>query len=222
MPRTLRSLICATILSTMLVGVGADCAELPAHWKCEVRDGECIGKVRLTIRKAFWKEAVGEYVLSQFPNREYLFEDLTSKNVKKLLHLVNADTYAYFGTNGESESEALRDRYQHSVGQTVFSVVMGNLIEAFPEGEDEMPREWQTRSIEFEGKTFDVSAKKSGKKKFLFKVKERSQQSPRNWDVEGEWDVSKPGPWSDQTSMDAWTVQNEPSPSLKELRKGTP
>ena len=220
MSRTVKSLFCAAILGATLFGQAAHCAELSVRWKCKVSEGDCIGKVKLTIRKAFWKEAVGEYVLSQFPNREYLFEDFTSKNVKKLLHLVKTDRYAYFGTDSEAESEALRNRYQQGVGRAVFFVVMANLIGAFPEGEDEMPKEWQTRTLEGEGKTFDVSARKSGKSSFFFKVKERSQYSPSNWDVEGEWDVSKPVPWSDETSMDGWTVWNEPSPSLKKLREG--
>lgn len=210
---------CAAVVVAMLLSIGAQCDEYSTRWKCNASEIECLGKVQLTIRKAFWEEAVGEYVLSQFTNDEFLFEDYSRGQVKKLLHLVKGNTYAYFGTESEAESDALRGRYQQEVGQTIFFVVLASLIGAFPEGVDEIPVDWQTRSLLNEGKTFDVSARKSGKNKFLFKVKERLQRNPQAWDVEGEWEVSKPVSWPDQTSMDGWTIQGKPSPSLKELRK---
>jgi hypothetical protein len=101
--------------------------------------------------------------------------------------------------------------------------VMTAVIGAFPEGENEFPPEWQTRRIRSLNQKavppswaeFEVSGKKSGNNKFLFKV-----QHPGGWDVEGEWDVTKPPPWPDNESMKGWTVDGTSSaPVLGEARK---
>lgn len=183
------------------------------HWKCKIDTGECIGKVRMTVKAFFGEDAIGDYVITSFPNREYLFEDSSPSRPKKLLHFVKADRYLFFGVNGQEEANALRDRYQDKAGR-VLIVVLISMAGAFPEGEDAFPENWETRKLEQQRQIFDVSGKKSGPNRFLFKIQNYGLN------VEGEWDASKPLPWPDSEPLAGWTVWgNSPAPVLGEARK---
>jgi len=183
-------------------------------WTCKFDTGECIGKVKLLVKKAPREDAIGHYVLSSFPNGEYLFEDFSDRKMKKIFHLADK-YYLFFGANGQEEADALKERYQHKFGRVLFAVMI-TLVGAFPEGENKFPHEWQTRKLDSEGQPLDVSGKRAGYKKFLFKVKNYE------WDVEGEWDVTKPAPWPDSEPMAGWTMSGDsPSPTLGLARKFT-
>jgi hypothetical protein len=204
--------IASAILCMMIVSQAA-AQEKTIRWKCDIGGGGCIGKVTMNVRKAFWPTAVGNYALSSFPDHEYLFEDFTAPETKKLFDLTNNGGQIFSGINGQAEAGEFTNRYQQGAGRAIF-VVMTKMIGAFPEGENEMPNEWQTRQLENEGNLFDVSAKKSGKNKFLFKVKNYT------WDVEGEWDVAKQTPWPDETAMEGWTKWGTtPVESLGKMRR---
>lgn len=167
----------------------------------------------MTVKAFYGEDAIGNYIITSFQNREYLFEDSSTSRPRKLLHLVKARRYLFFGVSREEEASALIDRYQDKAGR-VLIVVLISMVGAFPEGEDAFPENWETRKLKQEGQVFDVSGKKSGLNRFLFKIQNYGLN------VEGEWDASKPLPWPDSEPLAGWTVgENSPAPLLGEARK---
>lgn len=186
------------------------------NWVCiSLGDYECLGKARFVVKKAFSKDAVGTYVFSSFSNGEFLFEDLSDANARKLLMVRRENKYLFFGVNGREEAERLNRRLQHEVGGLVFETLL-TLVSVFPEGGNRFPDKWQTRRLDMQGQVSEISGTQAGYNKFLFRLQNR------DWDIEGEWDITKPDPWPDSESMVGWTVWgSSPSPTLGQVRKAT-
>lgn len=184
------------------------------NWICvKLGDYGCLGKARFVVKKAFSRDTVGTYAFSSFSNGEFLFEDLSNTNTKKLLLLPRANKYLFSGVNGREEAEGLERRFQHEVGGVVFGTLV-TLVGAFPEGENGFPDKWQNRRLETQGQVSDISGRQAGHNRFFFQVQNR------DWDIEGEWDTTKPDPWADSESMAGWTVWGvSPSPTLGQVRK---
>lgn len=183
------------------------------QWNCNVGAGECVGRMTMTVRKAFWDDAVGSFALSSFANGELLFEDFSSTDTKKVLCLPKLDCGVFYDAKDRAEAERIRRHFEQSAGRVEFAVMVG-MFGAFPEGESAMSPTWQTRKAMIEGSPMEVSAKRSGKGRFLFKIQSRE------WDVEGEWDMGKPAAWPDDKPLDGWTIWGTlPAPPLGEVRK---
>jgi hypothetical protein len=181
----------------------------PVGWSCQTDPNDCLGVVKMTVAKGF---GPGRYIFTSFPNREYLFEDVTSGNSKKVFYSGKTNRYVFFGIKDKNEAIELQRLFQGDAGMSIYSILT-HMAGAFPDGENEMPIDWQTRQSEDQGTVFSVAAKKSGNRKFLFRI-----MHPE-WQVEGEWDSNKPAAWPDDTPMDGWTSFGTGPTSLADIRK---
>lgn len=217
MPRTRKCAFLAMLIGAVLVETPALAeSTVPSRWICKANSGECIGRVAMTVRKSRWKNAAGIWVLASYPNGEFSFDDTLPSGERKLIHFPRAEAYAFSWTTTNEDEREFETRYQQGAGRAIY-YVMGSLIGSFPEGEDALPEEWQTRKQDMDDgrMVLSVTVKKSGYRKALFKIEETYRGgSPSRpvIDIEGEWDFSKPPRLPDSMVLDGWTFANRPAP----------
>jgi hypothetical protein len=201
----------------LLASAAAAAAQSPplVTWKT-CSDMGCIGQVKMRITRAVREEAAGTYTFSFFTNHEVAFEELSSPRPRKLLHLTQPDsTFLFFGVHDAQDAEAFRAKYQARVAR-VMILVLSLMARGFPDGASALPTTWDSRKVELDRTTFEVSARRVTADSFAFRV-----QGPEHV-VEGDWMLKKPAPWPDSQSMAGWMASNGvtiPAMTLGEVRQ---
>jgi hypothetical protein len=176
----------------------------------------CVGQVKMRVTRAVREEAAGSYTFTFFTNHEVAFEELSSPRPRKLLHLTQPDsTFLFFGVQDAQDAEAFRVKYQTRVAR-VMILVLSLMAKGFPDGAAALPTTWDSRKVELDRTTFEVSARRVTADSFAFRV-----QGPEHV-VEGDWILKKPAPWPDSQSMAGWMASNGvtiPAMTLGELRQ---
>ena len=200
-----------------LVALAASAAAQPplVTWKgCS--DLGCMGQVKMRVTRAVREDAAGTYNFSGFTNNEVLFEDLSTTRTRKILHLTQPDsTFLFFGVQDAQEADAFRAKYQTRVAH-VMILVLSLMAKGYPEGAGAIPATWDTRKVERDRASFDVSARRITADSFAFRV-----LGPNHL-VEGDWIMTKVTPWPNSQSMAGWMASNGvtiPSLTLDELRQ---
>jgi hypothetical protein len=167
--------------------------------------------MKLEIAKAgYWPEAVGTYGFTLFSNGEGLIE---AAGPKRVLHL-GKTVELYYGVKDTAEADCLMYLFKDELDR-VTGVVLILMTVGFPEGKQALTfHEYTSRTVEMEGKTFKVSAKRAGDNEIAFRM-----VGP-GWHVEGLWSTKKSDPWPDSTPLNGWTTDDgHPVANLGEARR---
>ncbi|MGH7305376.1 MAG: hypothetical protein ACRELZ_18995 [Candidatus Rokuibacteriota bacterium] len=206
----------ALVVLGCLLASAADAVAQPplVTWKT-CSDLGCIGQVKLRATRAAREDAAGTYNFTVFSNYEIYFEDLSSSRTRKLLHMTEPDsTFLFFGVQDAQDAEALRAKYQTRVARLVI-LVLTSMAKGFPDGAGALPRTWDSRTVEIDRTTFEVSARRVTSDSFVFRV-----TGPHHV-LEGDWVMTRTSPWPDSQSMAGWMAGNGvaiPAMTLGELR----
>jgi len=204
------------VLGCLLASAVDAVAQTPlVTWKT-CSDLGCIGQVKLRATRAPREDAAGTYTFTVFSNYEIHFEDRSSPQTRKLLHLTEPDsTFLFFGVHDAQDAEALRAKYQTRVARLVI-LVLTLLAKGFPDGASALPLTWDSRKVEVDRTAFDVSARRVTRDSFVFRV------TGPDHVLEGDWVMTRTSPWPDSQSMAGWTASNGatiPAMTLGELRQ---
>jgi hypothetical protein len=207
----------ALVVLGCLLASAADAVAQPplVTWKT-CSDLGCIGQVKLRATRAAREDAAGTYNFTVFSNYEIYFEDLSSSRTRKLLHMTEPDsTFLFLGVHDAQDAEAFQAKYQTRVARLVI-LVLSLMAKGFPDGASALPTTWDSRQVEMDRTSFDVSARRITSDSFVFRV------TGPDHVLEGDWVMARTAPWPDSQSMAGWMAGNGvtiPAMTIGELRR---
>jgi hypothetical protein len=178
-------------------------------WSCDLSKGDCIGFVKYSVTKTFWRKTKGEFEYTRFKNGDSLAVNRTKEPNTKILSLHDGSVYLYGISFAEKSSEdSLPDDTR-----TLFNTLL-LMINTYPDGIGSMPSVWQSREISYEQKMFDVAVRRLSKTSFDFRYSDN-----HDWNVSGTWSIERQPSLEDNFSLEGWTNAG-PYRTLGEARMG--